>query len=315
MPTDPRGALWVVGAGGLLGQAIAAAARRDGRTVHRARIPWADPDAACAALDQSVRQLLHQHDDLVVVWCAGAGVVATDASAFDAERRALQTVVEALAAETTTQRVRFFLASSAGGVYAGSAAPPFDERTAPAPLAPYGHAKLAAEELATSLAGHRVSVFIGRIANLYGPGQDLAKAQGLISQLCVAHLRRRPLTMYVSLDTARDHLYVDDAAQMVLRGLDLLADEPAGTVVTKILASHQPTTLASILGEVTRVAKRRLPIVLGAAPSAKFQARDLRFRSTVWTELDRLAATPLPAGIGATLADVNARLDDPAGAR
>ena len=59
-------------------------------------------------------------------------------------------------------------------------------------------------------------LLVGRISNLYGPGQNLAKPQGLVSQLCRAQLTRQPLSVYVSLDTMRDYLYVDDAAAMVV---------------------------------------------------------------------------------------------------
>ena len=50
------------------------------------------------------------------------------------------------------------------------------------------------------------AVLVGRIANLYGPGQNLAKPQGLVSQLCLANLTGQPLSIYVSLDTLRDYL-------------------------------------------------------------------------------------------------------------
>jgi hypothetical protein len=154
-------------------------------------------------------------------------------------------------------------------------------------------------------AGHGISVLVGRLSNLYGPGQDLHKPQGVISQLCRAQWQRSPMTMYVSLDTNRDYLFVDDAAQMVLAGTRLLSAEPDGTVVVKILASQTPASLALLIGELRRVSRRRAPIIVGTSPSAKFQSRDLRFRSEVWPSLDPLASTPLPAGIHATLEDVS----------
>ncbi len=69
-----------------------------------------------------------------------------------------------------------------------------------------------------SPAARATPLLVGRLSNLYGPGQDLAKPQGLISQLCRAQLTRRPLSIYVSLDTRRDYLFVDDAAAMVVAG-------------------------------------------------------------------------------------------------
>ena len=59
-------------------------------------------------------------------------------------------------------------------------------------------------------AADRPPVLIGRIANLYGPGQNLAKAQGLVSQLCAAQLERARSSIWVSLDTLRDYLFAPD---------------------------------------------------------------------------------------------------------
>jgi UDP-glucose 4-epimerase len=69
------------------------------------------------------------------------------------------------------------------------------------------------------------------------------------------------------------------------------------------------------VAELRRVSKRRAPIVLGTSPNARFQSRDLRFRSVVWPELDQLATTTLAAGIAATFDDVAAALRAPEQAR
>jgi UDP-glucose 4-epimerase len=102
---------------------------------------------------------------------------------------------------------------------------------------------------------------------------------------------------------------------MVLAAMDRLTGDEPGTIVVKILASQAPTTLASVVGELFRVTKRRTPIVLGFSPNARFQTRDLRFRSVVWPELDQLTMTTLSAGIADTYADVAASLHRPEKAR
>jgi uncharacterized SAM-binding protein YcdF (DUF218 family) len=77
----------------------------------------------------------------------------------------------------------------------------------PRPLAPYGEVKLGMEEaLRAAAAEIGAAALVGRISNLYGPGQDLSKPQGLISRVCIAHLTRAPLPVMVSLDTMRDYL-------------------------------------------------------------------------------------------------------------
>jgi UDP-glucose 4-epimerase len=202
-----------------------------------------------------------------------------------------------------------FLASSAGGVYAGAEAPPFTERAVPRPLAPYGVNKLRMEQTLQSFVTRvRVPSVIGRISNLYGPGQNLAKPQGLISQLARAHLLRQPLSLYVSPDTTRDYLYVRDCASMVLECLDAVRRSPSGDVLVKILAAERPTTIAALLAAFRRLVKRRLPIVLADSPNKRFQVRDLRLLSTVAPDLRRCARTTLPDGINATIEDLAGQL-------
>ena len=305
---------WVVGAGGLLGGAVCREAAAAGLPTFTSLVPWGDPAGAAVALRRGASELLSRADGGAwnLAWCAGAGVVGTSQEQLALETRSLATTLDALddgtGGDATPGGV--FLASSAGGLYAGSRCPPYTELTEPRPVSAYGQTKLAAEGLVRQFGeATGAGVLLGRISNLYGPGQRLDKAQGLISQLCRAQLCRRPLPVYVSLDTVRDYLFVNDAAQMTVAGLRLLRGRlgPPGAVV-KILAAQQGTTIAAVLGEFRRVFKRPPLLVLTSSATARLQAPDLRFRSVVWPELDRFASTPLPVGIAATAADVAARL-------
>jgi UDP-glucose 4-epimerase len=304
---------WIVGGSGLLGRHICARAAEQGHTLLRAPVPWADPEGASMAIQRGCDALVRAADGgpWNLVWVAGAGVVGTSAEDLAQERAAFAILLEGL-----RQRIgdpgqgALFVASSAGGVYAGSADPPFTERTVPRPLAPYGVNKLQMEDLAGQFHAHSgVPTVLGRIANLYGPGQNLAKAQGLISQIARAHLTRRPIPLYVSLDTTRDYLYAGDCADMVLDSLSLArAASSQEQPVVKVLASERPSTIASLLAEFRRVVKRRPPVVLADSPNRRFQVRDLRLRSTTWTGLRRHAATTLPTGIATTISDLAAMM-------
>lgn len=294
---------WVAGAGGLLGGAVLAELGRRGLPAYRAGVPWESPEASLEALVASAASLASA-GPWRLVWAAGAGVVATSQEVLDAEVDVFRRFLDALSARSIAPEA-LFLASSAGGVYAGSGQAPYDEQTPPRPLAPYGHAKLAMEAAVhefVARAGSRAT--IGRIANLYGPGQDLSKPQGLISQMCRAELQHKPLSIWVPLDTARDYLYVDDAARLTVAMLGRAATLPAGEVVTKIMTSGRAITIASLLGELRNITKRRSTVVLGSSPSARFQIVDLRFRTRVWTDLDTLVTTGLPAGVNATYQDI-----------
>ncbi len=304
----------VVGAGGLLGSAVVRAVRARGGQVRTAAVPWHDVAAASEELAQAVDGLLtvagggRWH----IAWCAGAGVTASSATQIADEVTTLRRCVDHMLEHSgpSLQAGRVFFASSAGALYAGSSGAPFDESTTPVPLSAYGRGKLQMEEQVTRLAtAGGARVMVGRLSNLYGPGQDLAKAQGLISQLCRAQLTGQPVGLYVSLDTVRDYLFVDDAAGLVLDGLSQLdAVCPPAGVVTKILAAQRSASIAAVLGELRRLSRRKPVVRLSASPQAAVQARDLRFRSTVWPELDRRPLTPLPVGIHATSHDLAARI-------
>ena len=152
-----------------------------------------------------------------------------------------------------------------------------------------------------------VRAVLGRLSNVYGPGQTLGKPQGLLSQLCLADATGRPLPVFVSMDTIRDYLYAGDAARMVVRSIALARDEPPGTVVTKVLASGRPVTVGYLVAEARRVFHRPLRTI-PVGGSGAGQVLDLRLESRVWPEVDALAATPLAAGLASTSADVRARV-------
>jgi UDP-glucose 4-epimerase len=199
-----------------------------------------------------------------------------------------------------------FLASSAGGVYAGSPNPPFREDSPVRPLAPYGENKLKQETLTREWSDSTgTPLLIGRISNLYGPGQNISKNQGLITTVCRRVLARQPLMLYVPLDTIRDYCYVSDAGRLVADGLARLRQECAESwthpiphrVVVKIIASQRPATIGTVLSQVRWVTKRPVSVVIATSANARRQARDLRMISTVWPELDRHPVTTMSAGL------------------
>jgi UDP-glucose 4-epimerase len=278
-----------------------------GRAVIRARndvvldvaIPWEDPHRSELAIGAGITRLIANTGPLEIYWCAGRGVTSTPANELAVEvsvfERTLQ-MLEALPGDVHP-RLTVFLASSVGGAYAGSPRPPFSESTPTAPLSAYGEAKLRMESLlaaSTKRAGWRS--FIGRITNVYGAGQDLRKAQGLISALVRGNLTGQPVSLYVPLDTLRDYIYEDDCAAVIDRGMLRVASQSPGTTVTKIVGTMRAVSIGALLSELTRLRRRRGPVVLGGG-DARGQALDLRVRSQVWTDLDGLVRTTLPEGL------------------
>jgi UDP-glucose 4-epimerase len=121
-------------------------------------------------------------------------------------------------------------------------------------------------------------------------------------------LSRSPFSIYVSLDTTRDYIYADDAAEVIRACLDRLGECDPGTTVVKNIASQVPTTLGHILHEARVVFKRKPEVILASSALAAGQVMDLRIDSTVWPEINDLPRRPLLVGLAETMAGMELQL-------
>jgi UDP-glucose 4-epimerase len=271
-------------------------------TAFHVRVDWSSRTEALSSLRAGLDRFLDEADgaDWEIYWSAGRGVTSTPRDVVMAEADLYEEFLAAVA-ERTSHVIpgALFLGSSVGGAYAGSAGPPFSEDTEPVPLSAYGEAKLRMESaLATMVRASQHRAFIARVTNLYGPGQDLGKGQGLISVIVESYVTGRPISVYVSLDTLRDYIFEDDCGRVISAAMRRVRAEPPGTVVTKIVGSMNASSIGALLGEISRLRRKPVPLILGQG-NARGQASDLRVRSVVWPDLDGLVSTTLPAGLGA----------------
>ncbi len=306
-PVSARPLVWVLGAGGLLGSSVVRLSRARGDRVWAPATPidWRDPGAADRIRGETAAFLAATGGaPWRVYWCAGAAVVGSSPADLATERVSFEALLSGLGSAPDPEAGALFVASTAGGLYAGSAGAPYDERTPPRPISPYGEAKLAQEHASARLG---LKVLHGRLSNLYGPRQNLEKPQGLISQVARSHILHQPISIYVPLDTMRDYLYADDAARLVVDGMDRLVSRDE-RVVEKVMASQQSVTIGFLVSEFRRMTRRAPRVVYGASPAAAYQVRDLRLRSRVWADLDANPVVPLPVGIHAVLSATLAAL-------
>lgn len=296
---------WIVGAGGLLGNALS---RHAGETHSPGPVNWTDATQAAGVLHQQARafEQVVGNRPWRVIWAAGAATTSTPKALAEAEQIPLEGLLTGLRSALPSGPGSFFLSSSAGGVYAGSSDPPFTIDTPPAPLSPYGELKLAQEELAATILGPTTPVIIGRITNLYGPGQNLDKLQGLISRLALSALTRDPVNIFVPLETMRDYIYADDAARAILDAMRSHTSEEISRSGARVelIGSGRGVTIAQLIRTTNEVTKRRVPVALGSHASARAQAIDLRVIPTVSPE----PIMTLPAGIRAVNDDLLTRL-------
>jgi UDP-glucose 4-epimerase len=300
--------VWIVGSSGLLGSHLR---RTIDRYAPRAQIweaapqfSWTEPARLADELSRAAAQFAgavrERADAWAILWCAGIGAISSPATALGPEswawNRSLDLVGSHLAGPYSDLPGAIFLASSAGGIYGGNFGEILSEHTPPRPVSEYGAHKFRMEETLRNWAEAfpNVSFLIGRISSLYGPGQDLRKAQGVISHLSRCLIYRRAVNIYVSLDTRRDYLFADDCAHRIAASFGrLLGERPQGII--KIFASEELTSLARIVGVFFRMYKHH-PLIVSQQRRGT-QPNSLKLRSEVWRDFQGARRTDLATGI------------------
>jgi UDP-glucose 4-epimerase len=137
---------------------------------------------------------------------------------YDADVNVLGTIRVLEAARKHGTQVVF---SSTGGAIYGEIEGPAPENAPRQPLAPYGTAKLAAEEyLATYNRLHGTSHVVVRYANVYGPRQEANLEGGVVSIFMRQLAAGETPKIYGDGAQTRDFVYVGDTAAATLRALD-----------------------------------------------------------------------------------------------
>jgi UDP-glucose 4-epimerase len=289
--------LLVVGHG-LLGKGVLRCATGD--DLHPAgAIDWDDPPRARQQLAELAASFGRGVDGpWRLAWCAGAGVVGTSDAQFADEQSYLETFLDSLTSAVPTAPGGVFFASSAGGVYGAGSSGWITEESPESPVSAYGDSKLAQERMVAEWStATGVPALIGRISNLYGPGQNLAKPQGYISQLLRSMLVRQPFQLRASGDTERDFIHVDDAAARIHAWLSLSGEVG---VTRKLITAGRSHTLPRV-ANVARAVTRIQPKIMYAAVGSASQPHHLRFASGVRTDLDAAAPSrPLEVGVAET---------------
>lgn len=300
-------ASWVIGSGGLLGAGLARVLdrTRSDRFQPPWRFEWSNGERLNEQLSLALSAFAQQARAIgswEIYWAAGVGTLGASESELAPETSAWSHLLRSVGAHPVMRGLpgRVALASSAGAIYAASTAEVISEACSIAPTTPYAHAKLEQERLlaAFSESGVAVSSLIARISTLYGPGQTRSKRPGLIAHMARAIVRHRPIQIFVPFDTVRDYINADDAAAAMVVAMRCI---PPLTVLSRIVASEQPTSIAEIVATFRRIAHRPVLISTSASRLSSLYLRRVRFRSI--HPLGRpLPHTTLPIGISQVLA-------------
>jgi UDP-glucose 4-epimerase len=108
--------------------------------------------------------------------------------------------------------------SSGGSIYGDIRKERISEIVAPQPKSPYGIGKLTVENyLRYFKSTSNLDYIVYRVANPYGPGQNIYGKQGVIPIFMHKFLTHEPVIIYGDGTMVRDYLYIDDLIQLITR--------------------------------------------------------------------------------------------------
>lgn len=298
---------WVIGAGGLLGQALQAACRARGDRMFRPALPmpWSDAAASQNRFAENVSAFLSQRAGArwEIYWAAGASGMANTPHDMAHEQDLLQGFLDVLDRTPGLEPARgaLALASSAGALYGSLSNEVISENSAVCVTTAYGAGKLAQEQVLEQFASAHptLGVLVARISTLYGHHQSRHKRHGLLSHLARAVIWNKPLQIYVPLQTSRDYLAHTDAAAQMLAALGAACKTPQ--VLTKIIAAEQSTSIAEVLAMFRKVARRPPRITIARDALSAHYPVHVQYRSCVAPSWPASRRLPLLLGIAQLL--------------
>lgn len=252
----------VTGGEGFLGSHIVDALVARGDDViaidHHAREKMRFPNPGARMItsrfgDASIRELLLKEKPDAIVHVAAQ--ISVSKSLKDPLADAQTNILDAVNLLTWAKEAgvkRFIFASSGGAIYGDHPVRPTPLLDNPEPLSPYGIGKLTFEkylEASQSMGGP--SAISLRFSNFYGPRQQISLETGEGNAVTLFLHRMlvsgEPITIFGEGDASRDYLFVDDAADAVLRAIESEVTGPVNVGTGKGASIHE---LVDILMEI-----------------------------------------------------------------
>jgi UDP-glucose 4-epimerase len=232
---------------------------------------------------------LNSEEKWEIYWACGVCTMGSSDELANRDTKVLRIFLKALAAcEFKKMSCGCFgFASSAGALYAECGDYVISENSEITTSTPYGRAKydqeLLLREFATRYAA--LDVVISRFSTLYGPGQSLVKPQGLIAQIIRDSLFGGVTEIFVPLDTMRDYIFVDDAAELFIAHARRAQALSEGVLV-KIISSERSVPISGVIGTIKSVLRRPVRIVVSRKAESKLYRHRVNFRSILRGGID-----------------------------
>jgi UDP-glucose 4-epimerase len=169
---------------------------------------------------------------------------------YDIETNVAATARWLTGLESTAVR-KIVYVSSGGTVYGVPRRIPMDESHPTDPRCSYGATKLLIEKYLAMLCPPRgVTWRILRPANVYGPGQRIENAQGLVGVLLHRLSQGLPLEVWGDGETRRDYVHISDMVRALVEMLDYEGPENVFNVGTgaSVSVNEIISLLSTILG-------------------------------------------------------------------
>jgi UDP-glucose 4-epimerase len=109
---------------------------------------------------------------------------------------------------------QLIFASSGGTVYGVSGALPIDEGHRTIPISSYGIQKLTIENyMRLYHLIHGLNATVLRVANPYGPGQNIGRNQGIIATICNRIKHKKAIDVWGDGRVVRDYIFIEDVVE------------------------------------------------------------------------------------------------------
>jgi UDP-glucose 4-epimerase len=161
-----------------------------------------------------------------------------------------------LAEQAVDAGVSCYIYLSSGGTVYGEGLTSHFEDERPDPISSYGAMKVACEYAVAAITRRTATRTVTlRIANAYGPGQNLSRPQGIIGVAWRNHLNSTPTTLYGAESTVRDFIYVDDVGDLCVAAAE---SDFRGAINA---GSGRGVSLAEVLAAMSEVSGAELVVV------------------------------------------------------
>ena len=188
---------------------------------------------------------------------------------------------------------RVVFASTGGAIYGADAVRPTPETAACEPEAPYGTAKLCAEEylrLFNRLHGTQHAIL--RLGNVYGPRQDPSGEAGVVSIFAGRVVRNERPTVFGDGLQTRDYVYVGDVVAAFVAAAD------AGIAGLWNVGTGREVSVIDLIDELAEISGATIEPEFAPARQGELQASSLD-PSAGERALGVAATTPLRDGLRA----------------